>query len=269
VILVSRSAKVFYPHKHVIIRSKRREIKLDLIILHPGVIISGFESLIWKGWMKEDFFVLDTIPVEVSLQDVLKQLGYPDKKSVPTPTRKKVDAEIAKTLPLIEPKGAYCRLEGVPKKGFELFLGAEGIISALATIGPKVERRAGKFVKTDRAATGLIADAIGTVAVEQTADFLERRIHEHCASFGWKVSRRYAPGYCGWEIEAQKEIFGHFPDTLGIKLTSSCLMIPEKSLSFVCLLSNEGDFSKIKVGNCKRCRQKNCPYRSEAYKSGN
>ncbi|UCF43787.1 MAG: hypothetical protein JSV99_02330 [Planctomycetota bacterium] len=219
--------------------------------------------------MKEVFFVLDTIPLQVSPEDVLKQLGYPDKMSVPPGTHKKVDDEIGETQSLIEPKGAYCRLDGVPEKGFELFSAAEGIVLALATIGPKVERRAGKFVRTDRAATGVIADAIGTVAVEQTADFLERKIHEDCANFGWKVSRRYAPGYCGWAMEAQKEIFSHFSDTLGIKLTNSCLMIPEKSLSFVCLLSREGDFSKVKVGNCKRCRQKDCPYRSEPYKPRN
>ncbi|MHC4260788.1 MAG: hypothetical protein ACYSTF_10335 [Planctomycetota bacterium] len=219
--------------------------------------------------MKEVLLVLDTIPVQVRLEDVFKQLGYPPEGAVPPATRKKVDAEIGETQSLIEPKAAYLSLDGVPEKGFELFSAAEGIILALATIGPKVERRAGKFVRTDRAATGLIVDAIGTVAVEQTADLLESKIREDCANFGWKVSRRYAPGYCGWEMEAQKEIFSHFSDTLGIKLTSSCLMLPEKSLSFVCLLSREGDFSKVKVGNCKRCRQKDCPYRSEPYKKGN
>ncbi len=219
--------------------------------------------------MKEVLLVLDTIPVQVRLEDISKQLGYPSDESVPPATCKKINTEIGETQSLIDPKGVYLRLDGVPEKGFELFSGAQGIILALATIGAKVEHRAGKLVRTDRAATGLIADAIGTVAVEQTADFLERKIYEDCANFGWKVSRRYAPGYCGWEIEAQKEIFSHFSDTLGIKLTSSCLMLPEKSLSFVCLLSREGDFSKVKVGNCKRCRQKECPYRSEPYKTGN
>ncbi|UCC21469.1 MAG: hypothetical protein JSW23_06540, partial [Planctomycetota bacterium] len=101
------------------------------------------------------------------------------------------------------------------------------------------------------------------------ADFVELKIREDCSNRGWEVSRRYAPGYCGWEMEAQREIFSHFPDTLGINLANSCLMIPEKSLSFVCLLSSDRDFSKIRVGNCKKCRQQECPYRSEAYKEGN
>ena len=219
--------------------------------------------------MREDFFVVDTIPVQVSLKDVLKQLGYPPDGSVPPATCKKINTEIRDTLPLIEPKGAYLRLDGVPEKGFELFSGAEGIILALATIGAKAETRAGELVNAQRAADGLIVDTIGTISVEQTADFLEHKIHQDCASRGWKASRRYAPGYCGWEMKSQKEIFNHFPDTLGIKLTSSCLMIPEKSLSFVCLLGRNGDFSMVKLKDCCRCKQKDCPYRLKAYANKN
>ena len=114
---------------------------------------------------------------------------------------------------------------------------------------------------------GLIADAAGTVAAERTADFVERRIRRHFTSSGWKVSRRYAPGYCGWDIKAQSDIFAHFPDTLGIELTEGCLMVPEKSLSFVSLLSKGGDFKAIKVGNCKNCKQERCPYRLTPYKT--
>lgn len=219
--------------------------------------------------MKEDFFVVDTIPVQVRLEDVLKQLGYRCDGSVPPATCKKINTEIGETQSLIEPQGAYLRLNGLPESGFELFSGAEGTILALATIGPKVETRAGELVNTQRAADGLIVDAIGTVAVEQTADFVERKMRQDCASLGWKVSRRYAPGYCGWEMEAQKEIFSHFDDTLGIKLTSSCLMIPEKSLSFVCLFSRNGDFGMVKLKDCCRCKQKDCPCRLEPYANKN
>lgn len=219
--------------------------------------------------MEEDFFVFDTIPLKVRPKDVFKQLGYPPGKPVPPITRERVDTEIGKTLPLIEPRGAYYRLDEMPDRGFELFSAAEGIILALATIGAKVENRAGNLVKTERAAKGLIVDAVGTVAVEQAADFVELKVREDCSNRGWTVSRRYAPGYCGWKMEAQREIFSHFPDTLGINLTSSYLMIPEKSLSFACLISSDGNFTKIKVGNCKRCRQQECPYRSEPYKEVN
>jgi hypothetical protein len=221
----------------------------------------------FKDQMKESFFVLDTIGLQISVEAVLIQLGYPDLESVSSGMRDKVGAEIAKTQSLMEPKGSYLRLSDGDFIGFELFSGAERMILALATIGPALEQYSKKLVGTGEGTRGLIADAIGTVAAEQTADFLEHRIHQDCSETGLKVSRRYAPGYCGWEIEAQRQIFSRFDDTLGIKLTESCLMIPEKSLSFVCLLGRTGDFSNIKIGNCKECRQKDCPYRTEPYGS--
>lgn len=217
--------------------------------------------------MKQNFFVLDKIPVQVNPEDVVKQLGYPHAESVPSAVRKKVNTRIAGTLPLIEPKAAYLTLKQVSRKEFEPFAGAEAIVLALATIGEAVESRAGELVNSQQGAAALIVDAIGTIAVEQVADFLERKIRRHCAGCGWKVSRRYAPGYCGWNIQAQREIFSHFPDTLGIKLTAGCLMIPEKSLSFVCLLSRNGDSSMVRVRQCRQCKQKDCPYRSEPYKN--
>jgi hypothetical protein len=213
--------------------------------------------------MKEDFFVFEAIPVRVSPEEVLKQLGYPQETCVSSKMRKKVETEIAEMLQLIEPKGAYLKLARTKLEGFDLFAGAEKIVLALATIGSALEQKAKELVAMGQSATGLIVDAVGTIAAEQTADFVERQIRQESARYGWKASRRYAPGYCGWELEAQKEIFDNFPNTLGIVLTASCLMIPEKSLSFVCLLSSNGNFDAIKVGDCKTCEQKVCPYRRE------
>jgi hypothetical protein len=216
----------------------------------------------FKDEMEEDLFVLGTIGLQINLEAVLIQLGYSDLESVSSGMRDKVGVEIAKTQSLMEPKGSYLRLAEGDFKDFELFSGAERMILSLATIGPALEQYSKNLVGAGEGATGLIADAIGTVAAEQTADFLERKIQADCSETGLKVSRRYAPGYCGWEIEAQRQLFSRFDDTLGIKLTDSCLMIPEKSLSFVCLLSRTGDFSSIVVGNCKNCVQKDCPYRT-------
>lgn len=220
-----------------------------------------------KDCMREDSLVLDEISVRVSPRDVLEQLGYPQGTCLSSSLEEKVRVQITETVPLMEPKGTYLRLEAAGRKGFELFSGVEGIVLALATIGGAVEQRARELVDMEQGATGLIVDAIGTVAVEQAADFLERKIRRDFAGAGWNVSRRYAPGYCGWKIEAQEQIFGCFSDTLGIKLTRSCLMIPEKSLSFVCLLSRSGDFSMIKVKACRRCKQDACSYRSEPYET--
>ena len=132
---------------------------------------------------------------------------------------------------------------------------------ALATIGEALEQKALELVISGNGTTGLIVDAIGTIAVEQCADFIESRIRESYSRAGWRISRRYAPGYCGWAIEAQRDFFACIGDTQGIRLTDSCLMKPEKSLSFVCLVNRGGDFSGISLCDCKNCTEKNCSYR--------
>jgi len=194
-------------------------------------------------------------------------LGYSHPDDVSPRLRKRIEQETIQVLRLIEPKGAYFVLDRSRRRGLELFARAERIVLALATIGPAVELRTRKMLEMHQPTRGLIADAAGTVAAERTADFVEHRIRRHFTSSGWKISRRYAPGYCGWDITAQRDIFTHFPSTLGIELTEGCLMIPEKSLSFVSLLSKGGDFKAIKVGNCRNCKQERCPYRLASYKT--
>ncbi|MCS7181453.1 MAG: vitamin B12 dependent methionine synthase [bacterium] len=61
-----------------------------------------------------------------------------------------------------------------------------------------------------------------------------------------------------WPIEQQKELFSLFGDVeslIGVKLTESYLMIPNKSVSGF-LFSTEKDYK-----SCKICRRKNCPGR--------
>jgi len=217
--------------------------------------------------MEENRQFTDTIPVQVELKDVLLQLGYTRVERVSARVLEKVRREIDHAQQSIAPRGTYLKLAEASQCGFELFSPIQDIVLALASIGGALEARTKQLVAEEQGAAGLIMDAIGTVTVERTADLLEQRIRRDFISAGWEVSRRYAPGYCGWKLEAQKEIFSHFSDTLGISLTDACLMMPEKSLSFVCLLSANGDFSAIKLGNCKRCRQAPCPYRTEPYKT--
>jgi hypothetical protein len=217
--------------------------------------------------MEENFFVFNPIRIKINPNEVIKQLGYSHTDGISPKIRNRVEQEAAQALLIIEPKGAFTILDKSKQRVFSLFAGAEKIVLALATIGPSIGLRAKKLIETQQSARGLIIDSVGTVAAERTADFIERRIHRHFTCFGWNVSRRYSPGYCGWDVTAQKDIFEHFPDTLGIKLTDGCLMVPEKSLSFVSLLSKGSDLSEIKIGNCRDCMQERCPYRLQPYKA--
>jgi len=206
--------------------------------------------------------VIDQLEVQVSAEEVLRQLGMPEGAEAKRALREKAEGLIGEALELAQPRGTYAIVEGPPGKGFEWFAGTEGLALGLATIGGAVERRAGELVKERRTADGAVMDAAGTIAAEHAADGVEERIRREAGKLGWKVSRRYAPGFCEWPLTGQKDVLGSFSDTLGIALSPGGLMRPEKSLSLACALAKDGDFGRIRLGKCGRCEQKGCPYRT-------
>ncbi|MCD6395020.1 MAG: hypothetical protein J7M40_16140, partial [Planctomycetes bacterium] len=129
--------------------------------------------------MEQSFFVFNRVDVTVGPEEVLKQSGYPRADSAGAGFRKRVEVELTEVLRLIEPKGAYLLVDGARRMGLELFAGAEKVVLALATIGPAIETRARTLVKDQQGAGALIVDAVGTIAAEKTADFIEDRIREH------------------------------------------------------------------------------------------
>ena len=61
-----------------------------------------------------------------------------------------------------------------------------------------------------------IADAIGSVIAEKTADCMEIALDEYIRDRGWRHTNRFSPGYCGWHVSEQKKIipFISFSGTL-------------------------------------------------------
>lgn len=69
----------------------------------------------------------------------------------------------------------------------------------------------------------------------------------------------------GWPIEQQDELFKlleNVQEDIGIKLTESYLMVPQKSVSGILFKSKSG------YSNCKLCEMVNCPTRRESFESG-
>jgi len=65
-----------------------------------------------------------------------------------------------------------------------------------------------------------------------------------------------------WPIEEQKKLFSIFGDTeeiIGVRLTESFLMLPNKSLSGIYFPAD------IKYVNCQYCQRENCPSRRAPY----
>jgi len=106
-----------------------------------------------------------------------------------------------------------------------------------------------------------VLDAVGSIAVEKVADFVQDRISEVAGARGLCTSRRFSPGYCDWNIGQQRMLFWALGgDTGGIRLNGRCLMIPQKSISGIIGIGSCN--SNIENYHpCKTCRKQACPGR--------
>ena len=96
-----------------------------------------------------------------------------------------------------------------------------------------------------------VADSIGSVLAESAVDALEREIYGKMG-----LSLPYSPGYCGWDVREQKALFSLFPEgTCGVRLSESCLMSPEKSVSGFFAL---GDTLVRQPYHCDICQNSKC-----------
>lgn len=103
---------------------------------------------------------------------------------------------------------------------------------------------------------GYILDTIGSVVVEKAMDVIQQRLSEAEESQGRKITNRLSPGYCGWHISEQHELFSLLPwNFCGIRLSESSLMLPLKSVSGII-----GIGKKVKRLEypCKICDKQKC-----------
>jgi hypothetical protein len=136
---------------------------------------------------------------------------------------------------------------------------SESIAVFLCTAGEEIGIRSRNAMKNGDLLTGYIYDVIGSEIVEAAADLMQDSIHDAMASVGKKITNRYSPGYCDWDVAEQHKLFQLMPDNYcGIKLNDSALMNPEKSISgFIGI----GGHVRYNQYTCGLCEMKDCIYR--------
>ena len=111
---------------------------------------------------------------------------------------------------------------------------------------------------------GVIIDAIASHAAEQTAEYVNKTIIEDIKDEikGKKVTFRFSPGYCQWELGKGQEMIFNLLETnkIGVTLSESMLMTPIKSVSFAINIGEEID-DKLGSRDCETCSMVNCAYR--------
>jgi hypothetical protein len=109
--------------------------------------------------------------------------------------------------------------------------------------------------------TGYVYDVIGSEIVETAADLMQADLASEMAKLGLKITNRYSPGYCKWDVEEQHKIFRFMPyNYCGIRLTPSALMDPVKSVSGFIGIGRDVRYNRY---TCNLCDMKDCIYRNK------
>ena len=135
------------------------------------------------------------------------------------------------------------------------------------TAGAEITDRSQKYMSAGDYLEGYVADLTGSLLVDAAMDLVQKRLTDEMGQRGLKVTNRYSPGYCHWNVDEQHLLFSIFPENFcGITLSDSALMHPIKSVSGVIGIGRNVCFTKYV---CNACSEKNCIYRNSGETSNN
>lgn len=212
--------------------------------------------------------------LDVNKQQVLSNIGYVDDYQPSARITSLVDDYIDNYHDLIAPSYSYAIKDILSVDGncviiedsivFEsaviarLLERCEKVAVFTLTIGSHLEELVSYLAENGLVLQATVLDAIGSGAAEKLADSVQERIGILAKVEGMVISRRFSPGYCDWEVSQQKMVFKAMKDdTAGIRLTETCLMIPQKSVSGIIGIGRaENDVANYNP--CPACDKQDC-----------
>lgn len=144
------------------------------------------------------------------------------------------------------------------KSVYQFLKKSEQIVVFLCTAGKTISDRSQELMNNGDLMEGFVVDTIGSVATEKTMDIIHKKLEAELLEDGLKVTNRYSPGYCEWDVAEQQKLFQLYPEAYcGITLNESSLMSPIKSVSGFIGVGPEVSY---KAYACDLCTQQNCIY---------
>jgi len=214
--------------------------------------------------------VLNDIAFQLDVDTLLARL-HTDKESEDA---KDIQHLIERVAPLIKPKALY-EVSYIQYKGCDTVnIGGvtftsrvlrvnldkiERVFPYIATCGRELEKI---VAATDDFMRRFWLDTIKDIALEASSKYLSNYLKRRYALGQMSSMSPGAGSQDLWPIEQQKQlfsIFGNVEDLIGVRLTDSFLMIPNKSLSGIYLPT------EIKFESCQLCPRKGCPSRRAPY----
>ena len=214
--------------------------------------------------------------VDIDSQRVLRNIGYVTAREPSAHVASLVNEYVENAYQLIEPSyscvirdinsvcGSSVAIEGSVTFESEVIARLleqceQAAVFAL-TIGHHLEGTVRQLAEDGRILQAAVLDAIGSVAVESMADFMQDRVRKVANTKGLTNSQRFSPGYCDWEVVQQKMVFQALgSESAGVRLNEECLMLPRKSMSGIIGI---GPLEVESYNPCKPCdKRENCAWK--------
>lgn len=226
--------------------------------------------------IRELHYKFEELPID--RLSIIKDLGYEEESFFePFPTY--LDRAMRDCQDLKDIKGAYTiidspdftsgpssvKLNGdVFKFGRTIQNELEGsgrLAFFICTAGKTISQKSDVLLKGDDPVLGYIYDVLGSAIAEAVGDKIQENVKAEFEKQGEKITNRYSPGYCHWNVKDQHQLFDLFGGTVcGVSLTPSALMMPVKSISGVFGIGKNVDFHDYQ---CSLCNLENCVYRDK------
>jgi hypothetical protein len=217
------------------------------------------------------------VDIGIDTRQVLKTIGYRGDCTPPARTISLVEEYLGNFHNLVEPSYSYVirdvewvngpisfiRNDIIFKSQViaQLLEQCQKVVVFAVTIGNHLEEMVNRLAEDRLILQATVLDAIGSSAVEKLAEFVETSIRDVADAQGFSTSQRFSPGYCDWNIGQQRMLFWALNgDTADIRLTKTCLMIPQKSISGIIGIG-AGNSTLESYNPCRTCQKRHCPGR--------
>ena len=177
---------------------------------------------------------IENLKIEFEENRILRLIGYKTRSmELKDPVKKLIDEEKQKLDHLLHPVSIYTILDYEETNKHPIFNGAEKVALCISTIGLELEEEIKKLMNKNEMLRALILDSLGSEAAEEGAVQSDRILAEKARKMDLWPSKRFSPGYGKLDIQEQRYVFSVLPgESIGVRLTESCMMIPRKSVSF-------------------------------------
>ncbi len=137
--------------------------------------------------------------------------------------------------------------------------GSERLAFFICTAGKTISDKCTQLLQGENPVLGYVYDVMGSAIAEASGDRIQQILKQDAEKETYRITNRYSPGYCNWNVADQHKLFSLFQNiTCGVTLTPSALMQPVKSISGVIGIGHEVTYREYP---CTLCSSKQCVYR--------